>query len=132
MLKPCANSSVAPFSKSPLSSVVQGLLRHVGHQHRHQLRALDGRLGLHDLQAVLLGLVPAVALAHADHDVEAAVVQIERMRAALAAVAETAMRAPRSAFLSTSFCEYKRMQVSCNLESQTAKMQDPACEAFAA
>ena len=40
-------------------------------------------------QAVGLRLVPArAALAHADHDVEAGVMQVERMGAALAAVAE--------------------------------------------
>jgi hypothetical protein len=38
------------------------------------------------------------------------------------------MRAPRSAFLSTSFCEYKRMQFSCNpkscLQKARARFED--------
>ena len=51
-------------------------------------RALDRSRRLGDLQAVLLRLVPAVAFANADHDVVAAVAQIERVRAALASVAE--------------------------------------------
>jgi hypothetical protein len=104
-LKPCANSSVAPFLRFGRFRPVECLLREVRHEHRDEIGALDGCGRLGDRQAVLLGLVPAVALAHADHDVEAAVLQVQRMRAALAAVAEDADRAPFSAFLSTSFCE---------------------------
>ena len=69
--------------------LVQVLLRHVRRQKRDQRRAVDRVDGLRDLQSVLLRLGPAGARpADADHDVEAAVFQIECMGAALAAVAE--------------------------------------------
>ncbi len=67
---------------------VQRLLRGVRHQDGDQLRALHGVDRRQHGQAVALGLVPAVALAHADHHVETAVLQVQRMGAALAAIAQ--------------------------------------------
>src|ERR1039457_177856 len=63
------------------------------------LRTDDRGLRLHDLQAVLLRLVEAVALAHADDDIEAAVMQIERVGTPLAAVAEDGYACSAKCFL---------------------------------
>jgi N-dimethylarginine dimethylaminohydrolase len=71
-----------------LQFLIQGLLSHVGNQHRHELRALDGGRRLLHFQTVFLGLVPAIALAYPDHYVETAVAQIERVRTTLAAITE--------------------------------------------
>jgi len=94
---------------------VQRLLREVGNQHRHQVRTLD-RIGRHHhLQAILFRLVPTFAFAHADHDVIAAVAQIERVRASLASITED-----RDA------CAAQRFLVDVFLGVQThAKSPDP-------
>jgi hypothetical protein len=64
-------------------------LRHVRHQHGHQVGVPHRVGGLGDRESVALGIFPARAtLAHADSDFEAAVLEVERMRPALAAVAE--------------------------------------------
>ncbi len=68
---------------------VQRRLHHVGGEHGDQVGAFHrlGRFG--DLEAIGLGLVPGRAVrAQADHHVEAGVAQVQRVRAALAAVAE--------------------------------------------
>jgi hypothetical protein len=67
--------------------VVLGL-RRVGREQRHQRGALDGLGRGGDFQAVLLRLLPAVALADADHHVVAGVLQVQRVRATLAAIAD--------------------------------------------
>ncbi len=76
------------FLKARAQFGIQRLLRQIGDQHGDQLRAFDGRGGLRDLQSILLGPAPAVTLAYPDHDIVAAVAQIERVRAPLTAVAE--------------------------------------------
>jgi hypothetical protein len=69
--------------------LVELLLREVGHQHRDEVGAGRRPGRLCDLEPVAPHLLPApAALAHADHDVEAAVLEIERVRASLAAVTE--------------------------------------------
>jgi hypothetical protein len=68
------------------------LLREVGCQHRDEPGADDGRRqARRPRQAVLLRALPAffvAAATHADDDIEAAVLQVQRMRAALAAVTD--------------------------------------------
>ncbi len=65
-----------------------GLL-HVGREQRDEVGLGSGGGALGDAQPVSLGLVPArPALARADHDVEAGVAQVQRVGAALAAVAD--------------------------------------------
>jgi len=67
---------------------VQRLLRGVGHQHGDQRGVLHGIDRRQDGETVALGLVPAVTLAYADHHIEAAVLQVQRMGATLAAIAQ--------------------------------------------
>ena len=68
---------------------VERSLRQIGHQHGDQVGALDRVNRLGDRQAIAPGLLPAGAtLAHADDDVESAVLQIQRVRPTLTAVAE--------------------------------------------
>src|SRR5580765_128232 len=72
-----------------LDALIELLLRGVRDQDGDEVGAGNRRGRLCDLQACLLGLVPAGAvLAHADDDIEAAVLQVQRMRTPLAAVAE--------------------------------------------
>ena len=97
-----------------LELVVQRLLRHVGNQHGNQLGALDRRLGFHDFQAILFRLVPAVSLANADYDIEAAVVQIERVRPTLASVPENGDACPSQCFLVDVFLRIQTHVCSCN------------------
>jgi len=69
--------------------LVERLLRNIGHQHGDEIRAAHRRLGRRHREALAARLVPALAaLAQADDDVKAAVLQIERMRPALTAEAE--------------------------------------------
>ncbi len=89
MLKPWANRMVGALLDVADDFLVQIFLGQVGREERDQVGVLHrlGRLG--DFQAVLLRLGEAGAgLAYADHDVITAVLQVQRMRAALAAVAE--------------------------------------------
>ncbi len=61
----------------------------VGHQHHHEVGALDRGGDLLGLQARLLDLVPRrAALANADRDLDAGVVEVLRVRVALRAVAD--------------------------------------------
>src|SRR5256886_5809697 len=70
-------------------ALVEILLRQVRHQHGDHIRAGHGERGLRDLEAVLAGFLPArPALAHPDHDVAAAVLEVQRVSPPLAAVAE--------------------------------------------
>ena len=69
---------------------VQVLLGKVRCQHRDEGCALDRIDRLGDRELVLFGPLEAVTLADADHDVKAAVAQIQRMSASLAAVTEHA------------------------------------------
>jgi hypothetical protein len=71
-----------------LQFVVQRLLRGVGHQEGDQRRVRHGIGRRHHREAVLLCLLEAVALADAHDHVETAVLQVQRMGAALAAIAE--------------------------------------------
>jgi len=69
--------------------LVQRRLHHVRRQYGDQIGALHGVGWLGHLEAIGLRLVPGRAVrAQADHDVEAGVAQVQRVRAALAAVAE--------------------------------------------
>ena len=89
MLKPCANSSVAPFFEVRLDVLVELRLREIRSQERDEPDALDGFDGRLDGESVALRLRRRVAVwPDADDDVVAGVAQIHRMRAALAAVAE--------------------------------------------
>ena len=72
---------------------------------------LTAAAGSMHLQAVLLRLVPAVALAHADDDVVAAVAQIERVRAALAAVTENGDARAAQGFLVDVFLRIQTHEV---------------------
>src|SRR5688572_1703345 len=77
------------FLQRVLHLLVQIGLREVGHQHGHEIGVFRRFDGLCDLQSIAPGLLPAVAvLAHADHHVVAAVREVQRMGAALAAVAQ--------------------------------------------
>jgi hypothetical protein len=76
------------LGKLVLEFRVQGLLRGIGHQHGHQRGACNGVGRRLDLQTIALGLVPAVTLAHADDDVEPAILQVQRMGAALTSIAQ--------------------------------------------
>ena len=76
------------FRDVRLQLAIERLLRHVRNEHGHELRAFDRGRRLGDFQAVLLRLAPTIAFANADHDVVTAVAQIERVRAALASIAE--------------------------------------------
>ena len=70
-------------------ALVEPLLHHVGGQERDDRGTFDGIRGLLDGQPVGFGLRPACAArAQPDDDVEAAVLEIQGMGAALAAVAE--------------------------------------------
>ena len=61
----------------------------VGHQHHDDVGALDGFGDFGDLEAGLLGLVPGrTALAQADGDLHAGLVQVERVGVALRTVAD--------------------------------------------
>jgi hypothetical protein len=72
-----------------LHLLVQFRLREIGNQHRDQRRTFHGLDRLGDLEAVFLRLLPARAvLANADDHVVAAVSEIQRVRAALAPVAQ--------------------------------------------
>ena len=59
-----------------LDLFVQLLLGDIRHQHRDQRCADHGLGGGGDVQAVLLGLLEALALAYADDDVKAAVLEV--------------------------------------------------------
>jgi hypothetical protein len=63
-------------------------LRGVGREERDQGRALDRFGRRRDGEAVLLRLLPAVALADADHDVVPGILQVQGVGATLAAVAD--------------------------------------------
>ena len=91
-----------------MTSPYSDFLGQVRHQHGDQIGSGDGLCRLGHFQPVLLGLLPAGAtLAHADHDIEAAVLEIQGVGTALAAIAEHCdTRTACSAFLFTSFCEY--------------------------
>jgi hypothetical protein len=68
---------------------IEHLLRDIRNQHGHHIRAADRGERLGDAQPVAPRLLPAgAALAHADDHVEAGVLEIERMRPTLAAIAE--------------------------------------------
>jgi hypothetical protein len=68
---------------------VQRRLHHVRRQHGDQVGTLHGFGRLGHLEAVGFRLVPGRSVrAQADHDVEAGIAQVQRVRAALAAVAE--------------------------------------------
>jgi len=68
---------------------IQILLRKIRHQHGNEVRASHRDLGDCNLEAVTTGLQPTLAaLAQPDHDVEAAVLEIKRMGATLAAISE--------------------------------------------
>jgi len=70
-------------------ALVELLLCRIGNQQCHEVRPLHGLRGLRHLQSVPAGLLPArAAAANADDDVEAGVLQIERVRAPLAAEAQ--------------------------------------------
>src|SRR5262245_53660485 len=72
-----------------LHSVIQRFLREVRHQHRDKVSTLCCLRGLGHGETFLLRLLPALAvLSHPDHDVEARVLQVQRMRAALTAIPE--------------------------------------------
>ena len=61
----------------------------VGHQHHHDVRALDRVADLRDLEPGLLRLVPGrAALAQPDRDLDPGVVQVERVRMPLRTVAQ--------------------------------------------
>ena len=69
--------------------LVERGLRHVRREHDDYVRAFDGFRRADQRPAVLLGLLPGrAAAAQADYDIEFAIAQIERVRAALAAVTE--------------------------------------------
>jgi hypothetical protein len=69
--------------------LVQILLRQIRRQERNQRGACNCIDGLGDFQPILLRLGPARARpADTDHDIEAAVLQVQCMGAALAAIAE--------------------------------------------
>ncbi len=77
------------FLEALLDLLVQRLLRQVRNQHRDEVGVLSRCSRLGNSQSVALGLLPAgAALAHADDDVEPTILQIQRVRAALAAIAE--------------------------------------------
>jgi len=68
---------------------VDGGLHFVRHQDHHHIRFLHRGADFFHRQAGLLGLVPgAAALAQADCDFHAGILQVERMRMALRAVAD--------------------------------------------
>src|SRR6185437_9456338 len=72
-----------------LDTLVERFLSEIGHQHGDEIGSTGGGCRLGDFQAVLPCLFPTRArLAYPDDDIEAAVFQIERMRAALAAIPE--------------------------------------------
>ena len=74
------------FLEVRLDVLVYGFLRQVRHQHGDDLRAGDCGDGFHDFQAIFPGLVPALTPTHANDNVEAAILQVQCMRATLAAV----------------------------------------------
>ncbi len=89
-LKPCANSSAAPglmfgsiASRYSVGCTMSGVSTAT------RSAPFTASAGSTTLEAVGFRLVPGRAVrAQADHDVEAGIAQVQRMRAALAAVAE--------------------------------------------
>ena len=89
MLKPCAKSMRRAFVDVADDLLVQRLLREVRRQEGDERCAFDGFSRLGHPQPVLLRFRPAVAAsANADDDVEATVLEVERVCATLTAVAE--------------------------------------------
>ena len=89
MLKPCANRIVAPLPMPPITSLYRSFCDRSGVRNATSAAPATASTGSRDFQSVLLRLGPAGARpADADHDIEAAVLQIECMSPALAAVAE--------------------------------------------
>ena len=69
--------------------VVEPLLCLVGHEHHHQVAQLDGPFDRFDAKVLLLGCFPGLAaFVEADHDIDAAVLQVEGVGMPLAAVAD--------------------------------------------
>ena len=92
MLSPCAKSTAAPGSRFGCDlGFVHALLHVVGQEHRDELRAAD-RIARceRDRQARASAARSRrrAALAQADLDLDARVAQVERVRVALAAVAD--------------------------------------------
>ena len=96
MLKPCANSSVGAFLQAtsrPAS--YRSFCARSGTSMATRSAPAAASAGSATLRPSFLRLLPAGAvLANADDDVEAAVLEVERMRAALAAVAQDGDPAP--------------------------------------
>ena len=90
MLSPCAKSTRrARLEVRRDLRVPHALLHVVGEQHRDELRAANGLADRRDRQPGDLGRDPRrAALAQADDDVDARVVQVQRVRVPLAAVAD--------------------------------------------
>jgi hypothetical protein len=90
MLKPCANASALPLRMAGLmNSLVGGLLLGVGHREHDDVGPLGGSGDAHHLQAGGLGLGGRLrALAQADHHVDAGLLQVQRVRMTLRAVAD--------------------------------------------
>src|SRR5207253_1410615 len=81
-------------------ALVEILLRQVRHQHGDHVRPGHGEGGLGDLEAVAARFLPAhPALAHTDHDVAAAVLEVQGVSPPLAAVAEDGDARPLEGFL---------------------------------
>src|SRR5262249_60847248 len=68
---------------------VELLLHGVGNEPRHEVRALHRLRGLGDRESLAARLFPArAAAAHAHHDIETGVLQVQRVCASLAAIAQ--------------------------------------------
>src|SRR4029077_1867771 len=78
-----------PRLDSLADPLVELLLHGIRNEDRDEVRALHGPRGLGDLKSLAASLLPArAAAAYADDDIEAGVLQVERVCATLAAVAE--------------------------------------------
>ena len=95
MLKPCANISVLPLRHVRRDFVVVEVgLDVIRHQDHDGVGSLGGIGGRHHLQARGFRLLPALAAGvQADDNVEPGIAQVQRMRVALASVADDGDRA---------------------------------------
>ena len=91
MLRPCANISAAPSFMLAMQMIgVDVGLQLVGREHHHHVGPFGGLGHFHDLELLALGLLDALrVLAQRHGDVlDAGIAQIERVRMALAAIAD--------------------------------------------